>query len=792
MTTLTTDTHREKMLQWLDAGRSDEFLTMAAPYLAVCPDDVQVRLFGAREYLKLGLIGPACEQMEPGDLPVDLPEEFAAVRDTLSRIPARVTPWSSRERRFEANIRVLSDRGVDVDSIRDSWNAGQDRFEVFTDVRGVDQVRMRGTQGGWQWIPVFGDHRATAEALPLPDDIGKHMPGPYIFEGLDLGWLFRRVYDATRDTFLGYSCPLFVLEPDPALIALVMHLHDWPDIFSDERVFWFVGDACTDRLRTLWTHEPDLALPRSAFRLNSFRPPADPGAIRIVEAAANEIDVVLKRSLADLEARYASRDRSYYARRFDEALSGEGPPLRILAAVSIHTTFLQYSMRDAKHAFEELGHQCVVLTEQTPYGTIGPLTYHDTIRELDPDLFFNMDHLRPEFEGLLPSNLPLLTWDQDQLPQVFTRKNIERIGKLDFVAGYSKIRCLANGCNPAQLLQARVPTCPEQFSGDPLSDDERTRYTCDVAYVSHASQTPKSFHEQERAAYKDENVKKLLDVMYELTPPALEKYDVMGGYVALMILDESVRRCGFAMPEQELRDRLVGWYLWRLGDRLFRHQALEWVADWARRTGRSLRIYGNGWDEHPTLAPFAAGPADNGRELLCVYRAAKINLQLMPAGFVHQRALDGLAGGGFFLSRTAPSDVRGLLLRRLDNRIRELGIGTTSELLASSDDILNALLKEYLGEWLTRIDPRENDLLNQIRSAAEPLQAEEVFPHLNAILFDSAATFAEKADRFIDDREARRTIVDEMRRVVVDRFSYRPTMNRFLHAMSWYLRNAAE
>ena len=46
----------------------------------------------------------------------------------------------------------------------------------------------------------------------------------------------------------------------------------------------------------------------------------------------------------------------------------------------------------------------------------------------------------------------------------------------------------------------------------------------------------------------------------------------------------------------------------------------------------------------------------------------------MPAGFVHQRALDGLAAGGFFLSRTAPSDVRGLLLRRLDNRIREFGI----------------------------------------------------------------------------------------------------------------------
>ncbi|MCH8241496.1 MAG: GDP-mannose 4,6-dehydratase, partial [Planctomycetes bacterium] len=122
-------------------------------------------------------------------------------------------------------------------------------------------------------------------------------------------------------------------------------------------------------------------------------------------------------------------------KRFAEALSGQGPPLRILAAVSTHTTFLQYSLRDAQRALQSLGHPCWVLTERQPYEILSPLTYHQAIREWNPDLFLVLDHIRPEFQGILPTNLPMLTWDQDQLPHVFTRANIRRIARQDFLVG---------------------------------------------------------------------------------------------------------------------------------------------------------------------------------------------------------------------------------------------------------------------------------------------------------------------------------------------------------------------
>ena len=790
MTTVSTDALREELVRHLDAGQADEFLTLATPYLVSRCDDHYVRLMAVREYLKLGLIPPARELLDVDTSRVDLPPEFDPVKASLATLTGAAIPWSRYADQFESNLAALTRRGVGVEVIREAWANEQQDYELLRDALGRDQVRQRDQAGRWRWAPRIGDHRALAEAYPLPEGSESTMPGPFLFDGLDLGRLFERIYAMTTDTFLGYSCALYVVEPDAAALALVLHLHDWHVPLSDPRVFWFVGDNATQQMLRLWQGNADLPWPRHAFRLNALRRCESPQAVEAVETAGQAREIEIRQSLNDLDQRYASRDRTYWAKRFTDALSGRGDPLRILAAVSTHTTFLQYSMRDAIGAFEALGHRCVLLTEKTCCDVISPSTYHRAIRDLDPDLFFNIDHLRPEFAGVIPDNLPLLTWDQDQLPHVFTKANIEKIGPLDFVAGCSKSQCLLFGADPAQFLQAQIPTCPERFGGDPLSDDERHRYDCDISYVSHASQTAKAFHEETKASQKDESIRRFLDVMYELVPHKLAEHGVMDGALALTIIEEAAGRLGLAVGGEELRGWLRGWYLWRLADRLFRHEALEWVASWARRTGRSFRIYGNGWKDHPTLRSFAAGPAQNGRELLCIYRASKINLQLMPAGFIHQRALDGLAGGGFFLCRKTPYDVRGRALRRLDARIRSLGIDSTVLLAASKDEELGNLLAEYLGRWRDRIDKSSDNVLNNIRIAAERLHPDEIFPDFEDILFDSPGEFAAVVERFLSDDARRTAVAQRMRDVVLDRLTYRPTMDRFLKSMARYLSGA--
>ncbi len=793
MTTQTVkiETHKEVMLDRLRAGRDYEFLTMAQPYLDVRPEDAYVRLMASRSYLKLGLVPAARELLDRVPPAIALPPEFEAVRAALADLPGGPIPWRTHKERFDANLGALAKRGIDVSAIREAWGQHESDYQLFRDEKGAEQVRERDAAGRWDWFPTLCDHDVADAERALPDGISANMPGPYAFEGLGLGGYFERIYRKTVDTFLGFSCALLVVEPRPARLAVLLHLRDWEALLSDERVMLFVGEGCMEALRAAWDNDLDLPWPQLVMTTGTVPADATPRVADVVEAAANARENAVRESMQDLGTRYAHRTPQFWAKRFAAALDGSGEPLRILTAVSTHTTFLQHSIRDTKRAFESLGHKCVVLTDDTPYGITGPLTFHNAIRELDPDPFFILDHLRSALETAVPKNLPILTWDQDQLPHVLTRENLQRIAPHDFLAGCSKSRCVAMGCNPAQLLNARVPTCPEQFGGDALSESEQNQYACDVSFVSHASQTPREFHDQECEAYQHPTMTKLLGELFSLLPPMLEQNPVADHHVMTAVLAEAMQRCRLSGLDDEVVRRLRNWYLWRLGDRLFRHQALEWVADWARRTGRSFRIYGRGWEKHPTLSEFAAGPARNGRELLCIYRASRINLQLMPAGFIHQRSLDGLAGGGFFLSRTVPDDLRGKTLRKLDARISELKIRNTGELLGHKDDSLRTLLASYVGDWLERGDHYTFDLLTNIHISAELLQPDEAFADFEEILFDSAERFAEVADHFLTADTHRREVADRMRQVVIERFSYRSTVDQFLQAMSSYLQSAA-
>jgi hypothetical protein len=802
MTTVTIDQAREQLGAMRQGGRPYDFIAGAEQYLAQVPDDLEMRLHAVQEYLKLGLVAAARNLLAAdgsgappssagGGWETDARSEIGALRDSLARVKSEVVPWATHEGRFEANLAALSGRGVDGEAIRRAWAARRDEFELWTDRNRAMHVRRRGADGRWAWAPFFTDHRALELARAMPEDTGELMPGPYVFEGLNFGWYFEKVHAATKDTFLGYASALFVVEPDLAALAMPLHLHDWTELILDQRVHWRVGEACLDRFRDAFESDHDLPFPRQAFHFNALTPGRESRVVPALHRMIASRDGDVRRSLAALEAQYSGRDAAYWANRFAEALGGEGEPLRVLSVVSTHTTFLKYSMRDVQRALEDLGHRCLVLTEHNPYTIVGSLTQHRAIRGFNPDLFLVIDHLRPEFRAIVPEHLPILTWDQDQLPHVITAENFRRVSKIDFLVGYSKYDFVRAGCDPGQYRYAGLPTSPDHFHTTEPTEDERRRFSCDVSYVSHASQTPAAFHAEERKRFPDPTSARLLDAMFELLPPMLDEYQLVSWKLPALVLEEASRACGVVVRDPEVARRLQWWYLWRLGDRIFRHQALEWVASWSRRTGRVFRIYGNGWDKHPTLAEFAAGPADNGAELHAICKASRINLQLMPAGFIHQRALDGLAAGGFFLARRTPHDTRGGVLRRLLARVEDLGIDSTAAMLGHGDEALRGLLRDYLGVWLDHYGPEDRELLSDLRIQAEWIYADEAFADYEDIAFDSPAAFEERAERFLADEAERRAVTTRMRDVVIQRFTYRTAIDGFLRDMSGYLTERA-
>lgn len=788
MTTTTIETHREQMMKWLEKDKSYEFLTMAAHYIPVCPDDHFVRIMAVREYVKLNLISPARDLLNVRTAQQTLSQEFKTIRDSLQDVAGIAESWSDHAHQYEANLFALEERGFDTSVIRAAWNKRKKWFELFKDKNNLHQLRRRDERGLWFWIPALRNHANVDDAQALPDNISAMMPGPYVFEGLGLGGYFERVYNATKDTFLGFSCALIITERDAAAIAAILHLKNWSEILSDPRVMLFTGEHWATQLQQTLDENFDLPIPIQVFTTGPRLPDTPPHAVDIVQQTVSTREKITLQSLEAIEKQYAARDIHYWADRFEKALSGKDQPLRIMSMVSTHTTFLQHSVRDAKRAFESLGHQCEVVSEKSSFEIISTHTYHKKIQQFDPDLIFVLDHIRPEFANIIPKNLPILSWDQDQLPHVFTAEKVAGISPIDFVVGYSKQRCIQLGCNPDQLLNVQMPTCEQQFGGDPLTQQEIEKYSCDVSYVSHASQTPQAFHVEERSQYKDPAVVRLLDTLFELLPPALTENNGPHGMLYYTILKAAKQQCGMTQLHPDLEQRLSSWYLWRLGDRIFRHEALSWVSQWAAIRNKSFRIYGNGWENHPTLSSYAAGPVENGRELVCVYRASKINLQLMPSGFIHQRALDGLAAGGFFLTRNTTNDKRGKLLHRLTQRIEELNITDSFAILNHHDFLLRALMREFFGKWLSSIDPNELDVVNGMKIAAELHYPDQVFAQFDQIAFDSEFTFQKLADRHLNDDALRKQITQDMRDVVIKRFSYRSSMERFLRSMSDYLR----
>jgi hypothetical protein len=257
----------------------------------------------------------------------------------------------------------------------------------------------------------------------------------------------------------------------------------------------------------------------------------------------------------------------------------------------------------------------------------------------------------------------------------------------------------------------------------------------------------------------------------------------MNGPALRRMLRHAEQATGVKIVEQATRSHMTGWYLWRLCDRLFRHQALMWAAEWAQRRGASLRIYGNGWDRHPTLARFSTGAAENGRELLCVYRGSKINLQLMPAKFLHQRALDGMAAGGFFLTRTRPSDQRSPQFAELLAGIRARDLKGGHEVLQCDDQAIATAFRAAMRD--TEAEENEAETMFHLLSIRDQMDYPfDIFPRFGLIRFDDAGSFAEIADRFMCDDALRQSIAEEMRQVVLKRFTYEATMRRFLEFAS--------
>lgn len=691
-------------------------------------------------------------------------------------------PLASLAERFAANLAALQ--------MRDPQLA--DRLATLV----IAQPFYIAAEGDRVFLGRCGESGIAPIADPVPAPSAKSLArkvfpsaavtGPLAVCGLGYGWLWDCVakLPSRIDVLPGHRPPIYFLTGDIEQLWAVLHVMDWRAMLADRRYPIFAGPDAFEQFRTSLIADPTFPEPRGLIRIDSTLPAVNLDEFLKDLRLAREQH--LKTIHRAIEALYATPRGNDWPAKFR---SGR---LRVLGITSRYTTFLQHSMRDWLSAFERMGHQTRLVIEQHDHLMLGAYGYARGILDFNPDLILIIDHYRAEI-GDIAQSVPCVMWVQDQLPNIYCAAAGRAQGPRDYCLGHGRLHLSTRYGYPAErFLSTTVGINDEKYAPAPPSSEEIRKFGCDVSYVSHASATSDKLVEKLLGPKPREEMARLVWDMHDRMVGHFQSGgQVLTDPVLRLHLCASIAQTGFD-PGLAQGQAILQHFSGQVNNAIFRQQALEWVA----QAGVDLRIYGRGWDTHPRLARYARGEADNQRDLPSIYRASKINLQVITHGAVHQRLMDGLASGAFFLMRYTPGDDLGIPYRALWEFCRRNGIRGEHE--------MRAALNDEAGSWVARIeslvghdtashDMKLFDCLATLADNDFASLATGIWPELYPkVSFKTPADLHEKLGLFLSDEPLRNRIAMEMRSVVNERFSYRSISQRLLRMIGDSLKEQSE
>lgn len=770
-----------------DRGEHYALLNAAIPRIEPSADSAPLALLACKSYVAVGLVGPAQELLTGESSPLrDMPE-FDPVRDGLADVPSGRVAWAKLRRRFERHAEQLYRRHPHLEAHAALFRGIPDRFDLFQSRDG--NVHVSPTPGGGlrRWRPMLFDARGLVNRTELPNDPKVVFQPPYLVTHDHHGLLFLKVFAATERMFLTYSPRIYVVEPDAATLGLALWLAEDISPWCHERVTISAGPQADQELRNhLLSHQdrqtPDYCVKMPFASEEAVRPILE--ALRDATVGNNEVALGCAERL---RAHYGGLGADHWARRFVEA---DQKPLRILGLTSRFTTVLQYSMRDLRKAFERLGHTFETLIEPTDYDQPTAADWGRRIEAFRPDLIVVIDHQRTEYAQVIPPDVPYVCWVQDYLPHLTTEAAGRSMGPLDFYVAPDPDELARFYAYPrGRGLCRTLATNDRLYRAAPLPDEALQRHRCDFSFVSNHSTTPEAFHRKYLESYRhDPAAVQFIDALFDrMRRTAADDSAGTGFVTAGRLIGQTQAALGIAPGSVELRSHLCRTYIHPLSELFFRQSALEWVADYCDRTGRTLRLYGRGWEDHPRLAPYARGVIENGEPLRAIYQATTVNLQIIGSGAIHQRLLDGVAAGGFFLIRRASIDRVHEDCARLLAMVEELGIEAGRDYpcedhpkLAQTVEALTVILGARPPSSAVTLSPEDLQTVRQALDAGPRRFAAAVFADYEQVSFGSRGEFEAAADRYLNDPEARRRVAAAMRNVVVSRYSYDALANDLL------------
>jgi hypothetical protein len=680
-------------------GRSGtlwEFLPLGLRTLDHAPADAEIRLLVAASLVKLRLPTLALEHLDA--LPLG-PEEpggdprAAELRAACASMPSDRIDFAQLIATCEANLSCLSAaHNLNLRPDLERWRASAARDEWFRAADG--NILRRSTDGVWLSL---GDARGAAERFalqhlaPLPGARPRPLEPLYTLEGISPPWLLEQIARHTPPQKDGFWPRLAVIQADAHEFLDALAVADLRDLLQQPRLSFFVGEGAAERfadfLRERWQQGGLIAGPY--IPLLSLRMRVEPPAPALLHQAQREQGAEQQRLAEEVHQLYAGRDIAWWRERYKSAggaappassiSAASGPPLRILIPTTRYSTFIQHSSADLAEALRSAGHEARVLIEPDDHSRLSTIAWHRAVLEFEPDLIVLINSFRANLEGsggasCVPAEVPFVCWIQDALPHQFDARIGRAQGPLDFIVGhlhtelfakydFSRERTLAL---PVVVSEAKfhAPPAAAHVAGNGRSA-ARSRHECEIAFVSHHSETPRQMHERLMQEAGDPAIGRLFERLF----PAVVAIgtDPMGLPTQRARLEaavaEALRHRSGREPASGEVIPLLRQYALPLAERVLRHQTLEWTADIAEHRGWRFHLYGRGWERHERLAPFARGTAAHGGgagELREIYQAASVHLHISVSALVHQRIMECALSGGLPICRLTREELEGI------------------------------------------------------------------------------------------------------------------------------------
>jgi len=489
--------------------------------------------------------------------------------------------------------------------------------------------------------------------------------------------------------------------------------------------------------------------------------------------------------------------------------AGAGGGLRILIPTCRYTTFLHHAAADLAEAFGRLGHRAEVLMEADGHSQMSSVAYLEAMERVDPDVVVFVNYTRAQMAGLLPAGQPVVCWVQDMMPHLFTAESGASQGPMDFIAGHCGEELFTRfGYSRERAIGCPVVASDRKFHAGAVGEELRERFACEIACVTHHSETVEAMHGRLRREIASDA--DAAGTMEELLPVCVDVAARAHDLNVWSVLRHEVRRV------LARRHRLAGNadvegaffrnYAMPVADRAFRHLAIGWAAEIAERRGWRLRLYGKGWEKHPEFARFAGGLTEHGEELRACYQMAAVHLHLCLSTLMHQRPMECVLSGGLPIVRPTRDALTGLHVRAnlacVANGAEPIGIdpGTGVPMCSFADSaegmrylsMLGRLGMEMrLGGTLMRRARAEN---GDRRAAINPIETDPtwLYGDLPEVCFRGAEEMERLVERAIERADWRAAVSAGIAGRVRERLTHTALARRMLGVVGDRARELAQ